>query len=45
MSLDELEIICYGLRFGVKLKVVVLFIYMIKVDVELMFELIIGIEK
>lgn len=45
MSFDELEIIRQGLRFGVRLKVVVLFIYMIKVDVESEFVLIIGMEK
>lgn len=45
MSLDEPEIIKQGARFGVKLKAVAPSIHMIKVDVESVFEPIIGTEK
>ncbi|MGL4521765.1 MAG: stage IV sporulation protein A [Bacilli bacterium] len=45
MSLDEPEIIRHGARFGVKLKAVAPSIHMIKVDVESVFEPIIGTEK
>lgn len=45
MSLDEPEIIRHGPRFGVKLKAVAPSIHMIKVDVESVFEPIIGTEK
>jgi stage IV sporulation protein A len=45
MSLDEPEIIRHGNRFGVKLKAVAPSIHMIKVDVESVFEPIIGTER
>ncbi|MDF2946997.1 MAG: stage sporulation protein [Bacillales bacterium] len=45
MSLDEPEIIRHGSRFGVKLKAVAPSIHMIKVDVESVFEPIIGTER
>jgi stage IV sporulation protein A len=45
MSLDEPEITRLGSRFGVKLKAVAPSIHMIKVDVESVFEPIIGTEK